>query len=68
MTATVARSDVKACPFCGNMPYVAEEIDPYDWWYVACQTAGCILPAAAGHTSIESAILKWNRRAGESNA
>jgi hypothetical protein len=22
------------CPFCGNIPFVAEEMDPYDWWYV----------------------------------
>ncbi|MBU9359673.1 Lar family restriction alleviation protein [Burkholderia multivorans] len=56
-------SDVLPCPFCGKPPYVAEEIDPDEWWYVACQTPGCILPTAAGHTSIESAIAKWNRRA-----
>ncbi|PRE44167.1 hypothetical protein C6P97_22325 [Burkholderia multivorans] len=56
-------SNVLPCPFCGKPPYVAEEIDPDEWWYVACQTPGCILPAAAGHTSIESAIAKWNRRA-----
>ncbi|MDR8915845.1 Lar family restriction alleviation protein [Burkholderia multivorans] len=56
-------SDVLPCPFCGKPPYMATEIDPDEWWYVACQTPGCILPAAAGHTSIESAIAKWNRRA-----
>ncbi|PRH19434.1 hypothetical protein C6T56_16005 [Burkholderia multivorans] len=55
-------SDVLPCPFCGKPPYVAEEIDPDEWWYVACQTPGCILPIAAGHTSAESAIAKWNRR------
>ncbi|MCA8018117.1 Lar family restriction alleviation protein [Burkholderia metallica] len=53
---------LKPCPFCGKQPYVAEEIDPDDWWYVACKTPGCILPCAGGHTSIESAIAKWNRR------
>lgn len=51
------------CPFCGNIPFVADEMDPDDWWYVACQTTGCILPVAAGHTSTKSAIDKWNRRA-----
>lgn len=55
--------DVKPCPFCGNAPYVAEEIDPYEWWFVACRTPGCILPIAGGCTSIESAIARWNRRA-----
>lgn len=55
-------SNVLPCPFCGEPPYVATEIDPYDWWYVACQTPGCIFPVASGHTSIESAIAKWNRR------
>ncbi|WP_179255042.1 Lar family restriction alleviation protein [Burkholderia sp. HI2500] len=54
---------LKPCPFCGKQPYVAEELDPDAWWYVACQTPGCILPCAGGHTSIESAIAKWNSRA-----
>ena len=54
--------ELMPCPFCGNQPYIAEEMDPEDWWYVACQTPGCILPIAAGYTSIESAIAKWNRR------
>jgi hypothetical protein len=51
------------CPFCGKPPYVAEEMDPQDWWYVSCHTPGCVLPIAGGCTSIESAIAKWNRRA-----
>ncbi|HDR9497637.1 TPA: Lar family restriction alleviation protein [Burkholderia cepacia] len=54
--------ELKPCPFCGKQPYVAEEIDPDDWWYVTCQTPGCILPCAGGHTSIESAIAKWDSR------
>ena len=54
--------ELMPCPFCGNQPYIAEEMDPEDWWYVACQTPGCILPIAAGYASIESAIAKWNRR------
>nr|WP_282961276.1 Lar family restriction alleviation protein [Burkholderia cenocepacia] len=55
-------TDLLPCPFCGKQPYVAEEMDPDDWWYVTCQTPGCILPCAGGHTSIESAIAKWNSR------
>ncbi|MDN7489454.1 hypothetical protein QZM35_17235 [Burkholderia sp. AU45274] len=54
--------ELKPRPFCGKQPYVAEEINPDDWWYVTCQTPGCILPCAGGHTSIESAIAKWNSR------
>lgn len=62
-TSTMPARELFPCPFCGKPPYVAEEIDPDDWWYVACQTPGCVLPIAGGHTSIESAIEHWNRRA-----
>ncbi|WP_248321986.1 DUF551 domain-containing protein [Caballeronia sp. Sq4a] len=60
--------DVKPCPFCGKPPHVAEEMDEWEWWFVACRTPGCILPISGGHTSIESAIARWNRRAALASA
>lgn len=54
---------VKPCPFCGEPPYVAEEFDPTDWWFVECRTINCVNPSVGGRTSIESAIAKWNQRA-----
>lgn len=55
--------ELKPCPFCGKPPYVAEEMDPEDWWFLECRTINCVGPGVYGRTSIESAIEKWNRRA-----
>lgn len=55
--------ELKPCPFCDKPPYVAEEMDPEDWWFLECRTINCVGPGVYGRTSIESAIEKWNRRA-----
>lgn len=61
-------SPIKPCPFCGEPPYVAEDLDPTDWWFVECRTINCVSPSVGGRTSIESAIAKWNQRASPKDA
>ena len=58
--------DLKPCPFCGSKDVFFIEIDEQHFDY---RTEGFILCKSCGFSSdtyfLETAIQKWNRRAGE---
>ena len=51
---------LKACPFCGNMPWVDRL---RDGWSIACDSKKCPMEVYAdSFTSKNEAIKAWNTR------
>lgn len=71
MISTIARSEVKPCPFCGFQPslddpdFIYPLVVDRTLWGAHCPTPAGGCSASVLGDSIESALAHWNRRPGD---
>jgi hypothetical protein len=51
------------CPFCGDVPRLAQADNDSDWWLVDCLSKKCTVVPNLEARGRDEAIQKWNTRA-----